>query len=244
MTEFVEKVQIVGADGTPLTVNADGSIDITGGGGGGSVDSVVAGTNITVDATDPANPVVAAPSVIANALADAKGDIIAATAADTWARVAVGSNGQALIAASGATPGVNWAYPPGYEITYKERTTSLSVTATSEGTAQDFITCDAVTFDGGAVILSFYSPSLQAGTAAELDILLQEGSTVLGYLGNVGGGSGTRNIGSFFSYRFTPSAGSHTYKVTAFRQTANGTVQAGVGGAGAFVPAYVRITKV
>lgn len=35
MTEFVEKVQIVGADGTPLTVNADGSIDVTGGGGGG-----------------------------------------------------------------------------------------------------------------------------------------------------------------------------------------------------------------
>lgn len=36
MTELVEKVQIVGADGTPLTVNADGSIDVSGAGGGGA----------------------------------------------------------------------------------------------------------------------------------------------------------------------------------------------------------------
>lgn len=36
MTELVEKVQIVGPDGTPLAVNADGSIDVNGGGGGGA----------------------------------------------------------------------------------------------------------------------------------------------------------------------------------------------------------------
>lgn len=35
---------------------------LTGGGGGGTVDSIVAGTNVTVDDTDPANPIVSAAS--------------------------------------------------------------------------------------------------------------------------------------------------------------------------------------
>jgi len=43
---------------------------------------------------------------------DAKGDLIAGTAADTAARVAVSTvNGQTLVANSGATPGVSWAHP-------------------------------------------------------------------------------------------------------------------------------------
>ncbi len=50
---------------------------------------------------------------IAKAIVDVKGDIIAATAADTVARVAVGSNGQFLKADSTATAGVSWATPAG-----------------------------------------------------------------------------------------------------------------------------------
>lgn len=46
---------------------------------------------------------------IAATIVDAKGDLIAATAADTVARLAVGSNGQALIADSAETAGVKWA---------------------------------------------------------------------------------------------------------------------------------------
>jgi hypothetical protein len=42
-------------------------------------------------------------------IVDAKGDIIAATAADTVARLAAGSNGQALTAQSGQASGLQWA---------------------------------------------------------------------------------------------------------------------------------------
>ena len=44
---------------------------------------------------------------------DAKGDIIAATAADTAGRLAVGTNGQTLVADSSTATGLKWATPAG-----------------------------------------------------------------------------------------------------------------------------------
>jgi hypothetical protein len=48
-------------------------------------------------------------NAIQNAIVDAKGDLIAATAADTPARLAVGTNGEVLIADSTAATGLKWA---------------------------------------------------------------------------------------------------------------------------------------
>lgn len=50
-------------------------------------------------------------NAIQNAIVDAKGDLIAATAADTPARLAVGTNGQVLTADSTASTGLKWATP-------------------------------------------------------------------------------------------------------------------------------------
>jgi hypothetical protein len=50
-------------------------------------------------------------NAIQNAIVDAKGDLIAATAADTPARLAVGTNGQILTADSSAATGIKWAAP-------------------------------------------------------------------------------------------------------------------------------------
>ncbi len=49
------------------------------------------------------------PGVVQKDIVDAKGDIIAATAADAVARVAVGANTTMLVADSSASAGVAWA---------------------------------------------------------------------------------------------------------------------------------------
>ena len=48
---------------------------------------------------------------VASTLIDAKGDLIVGSAADTAARLAVGTNNQILTADSAATNGVKWATP-------------------------------------------------------------------------------------------------------------------------------------
>jgi hypothetical protein len=66
---------------------------------------------------------------------DAKGDLIAGTAADTPARVAVGSNDTILMADSGQSAGVKWVAPA---------TPSAVSTANAEGTADTFTRGDHV----------------------------------------------------------------------------------------------------
>jgi hypothetical protein len=57
-------------------------------------------------------------NAIQNAIVDAKGDLIAATAADTPARLAVGANGTVLTADSAEATGLKWAAAGGGSLVY------------------------------------------------------------------------------------------------------------------------------
>ena len=71
--------------------------------------------------------------VISPTVVDAKGDIIAATAADTVAKLAVGSNNQVLTADSSTATGLKWATPSAGGLTLISTTalTGSSVTLSS-----------------------------------------------------------------------------------------------------------------
>jgi hypothetical protein len=74
--------------------------------GAGDVTEVQAGTGISVASGTGPIPVVT--NTMATAV-DAKGDLVAGTGADTFARLAVGTNGQVLTADSTAATGLAWA---------------------------------------------------------------------------------------------------------------------------------------
>lgn len=97
----------------------------------GDITAVTAGSGLTGGGTSGAVSLALDTSyVIAPSIVDAKGDIIAATAADTVSRLAVGSNNQVLTADSTTATGLKWATPTSGGMTLIS-STSLSGTSTT-----------------------------------------------------------------------------------------------------------------
>jgi hypothetical protein len=103
----------------------------------GDITEVQAGTGISVASGTGPIPVVT--NTVATAI-DAKGDLIVGTGADTFARLAVGTNGHTLVADSAETTGLKWAAPAaGGKVlqvvsgTYSTQTTVASTTYTDSG---------------------------------------------------------------------------------------------------------------
>ena len=89
-------------------------------------------------------------NAIQNAIVDAKGDLIAATANDTPARLAVGTNGYVLTADSAEATGLKWAAASGGTPTFAGvRVYKSSAQSISNSTVTD-LTFDSETFDTDA----------------------------------------------------------------------------------------------
>lgn len=99
-------------------------------------------------------------ATIKPSLVDAKGDLLAGTAADTVGRLAVGTNGFVLTAASGETTGLKWVgasmWIPAAQFTAALGAPTLGVDGGWSNTAQSFRFADVSGVE--ACLTSFYIP--------------------------------------------------------------------------------------
>jgi hypothetical protein len=93
------------------------------------------------------------PNAIQNSIVDAKGDIISATADNTPARLAVGTNGQTLVADSTASTGLKWATPA----TPASGLTLITSTDFSAVTTASVNSCFSATYSRYRIIVNFNS---------------------------------------------------------------------------------------
>ena len=112
------------------------------------------------------------PGVVQNDIVDAKGDIIAATAADAVSRLAVGTDTYVLTADSGEATGLAWAAPTTGDVTGVAAGTNIDVASASGPVPSVSLAIDAavdVGVDGTGVDVSFH-------TTASGDLMLWDAS--------------------------------------------------------------------
>lgn len=182
--------------------------------GAGDITGVTAGTGISGGGT---SGTVTITNSMATAI-DAKGDLIAGTGADAFSRLAVGTNGQVLTAASGEATGLQWATPSsgsltqlatgslsgtslvltGYSTSYKDLVLQIFGAYSSGTSTTDNIQVNSIT-DYNNLLLKQSSTSV---TNDMNQIRVSTGSTVP-----------TANTNEFFQYVFTNYARTDCRKI-------------------------------
>ena len=140
-------------------------------------------------------------------------------------------------------------YGRGYEWSYTQITSPVTVSSSTESSGTTIISPAAFTPDGTPVLVEFFAPYIATPAAVGYSVYVDlfEGATEIGRFGyattpNTSAAQSAPFIGRL---RFTPTNASHTYTVTAWaNNTGTLAVGAGAGGTGNYMPAFIRFTKV
>lgn len=161
-------------------------------------------------------------------------------------RLVAKSDGMHVIASDGTDVG-----PLGTsgERDYTEITAPVSITATTEAGGNTIVTGAAVTYNGtDKIMIEFSAPYATPDATANghwIRFLLFDNGSTIGYFGFAGLNGDPGTYGPVrLARRLTPSNAAHTYSVRAMVDAGTASVGAGAGGAAAYPPAFIRITKV
>jgi hypothetical protein len=136
----------------------------------------------------------------------------------------------------------------GPEVSYQEFAATVALTAITEAAAQTVVTAPAFAADGSSqYLVEFFSCVVEppASSGNSLWLVLYLDGVSLGLFGIVKNTQATPvQLPVRLARRLTPAAGSRVFSVRGYVSTGTGNVYAGVGGVGAVVPGFLRVTKV
>lgn len=120
------------------------------------------------------------------------------------------------------------------ELDYVQRTSPVTVTATTVGTAQTILAGGSFNGDGAtSVLVEAYSPAM-----SPMSLELFDGAVDKGTICRVT----SATVPARCQFRFVPSAGSHTLTLKAFTISGSPVLDCGGGGAATMVPCFMRTT--
>lgn len=138
----------------------------------------------------------------------------------------------------------------GKEIGYDQITGTVNITSTNFAAPSTVITCAAHTFDGSPVMVEVFFPEAITPSPNGNFLafsLMESGAVIAAIMVLASPGSGSSGISAPCGrFRFSPSAGSHSYVIGGAATATTGTPQVacGTGTGGANSPGFVRFTRV
>lgn len=126
------------------------------------------------------------------------------------------------------------------ELAYGEVTSQVTITSTSAASPTVLVPSITAVCDGSPVLVEFFTPYLNTQSGSNTRIAL----AVDGAYRTLGISSPNAFVPSSYKYRFTPSAGSHTFAVGGYADLSGNYAGGGTGGTGAYTPMFLRVSKV